>query len=297
MKTIDAAKGKWRQILEAFGIERQYLDGRHHACPCTGEGEDRFRFSDQNGSGAFFCSCSKGDRGGMGLLQCKTGRDFASIAKEVDELIGNNASGPVAVRKRTFAESLVAIAKPTERSVYLERRGLEMAPGLRWAQNVTYYSDGEPVGKFAAMLAPITLAGEFQTFHVTYLEKGEKARVPVVRKILPGGWIMGGGVELYPAAEEMGVAEGIETAIAAKMLFDCPTHSAVNAAMLAKWDPPEVAKVVHIFADNDANLAGHAAAWTLAHRLTKYGIAAYVHMPQEVNTDWNDVLLRTRKAA
>jgi hypothetical protein len=67
--------------------------------------------------------------------------------------------------------------------------------------------------------------------------------------------------------------------------------------MLAKWDAPEVAKVVHIFADNDANAAGAAGAWQLCHRLRLRGIEAIVHLPARVGDDYNDELLAQRSAA
>lgn len=298
MKTSEAARGRWREILPAFGIDAGCLDGRrHHACPCTGEGNDRFRFADQNGSGNYFCACSQGEKGGFGLLECKTGRPFRELAAEIDAMIGRVRDQDAKPRAQTYAEQLRAIAKPSDRSAYLQSRGLEVAPGLLWATSVDYRDDGKVIGTYAAMLAPVTRAGAWQTFHVTYLDKGAKAAVPCPRKVLPGGSITGGGVELYPAAVEMGVAEGIETAIAAKMIFDCPTHAALNASMLAKWDAPEIAKTVHIFADHDSNFTGHRGAWALANRLCLRGIATHVHLPPAVGTDWNDVLREQRSAA
>jgi putative DNA primase/helicase len=295
MKTVDAARGKWRNILQQFGIPAESLDGKHHPCPCDGLGKDRFRFSDQNGSGSYFCACSAGDKDGFGLVQCKTKFGFAEIAKEIDKLLGNEHDAKP--REATYADKLRAVAKPAERSRYLESRGLEMAPGLLFAESVEYRDDdGNITHRLPAMLAPITRSGEFRTFHVTYLTKGAKANVPIVRKVLPGAPISGGGVELYPAAEEMGVAEGIETAIAAKMLFDCPTHAALNSSMLAKWEPPSLVKVLWIFADRDRNFAGEAGAYQLAHRLTLKGVTVHVVPPQDFG-DWNDVLLARRSAA
>jgi putative DNA primase/helicase len=228
------------------------------------------------------------------LLECKTGRTFRDLAAEVDSIIGNQCDAKP--RAQTYAEQLLPRAKPSLRSRYLESRGLEVAPGLRFAESVHYRDDGKVIGSYPAMLGPVTRAGEFQTFHVTYLADGSKASVPKPRKVLPGGAITGAGIELYPAAEVMGVGEGIETCIAAKMLFGIPTHAALNASMLAKWQAPKVAREVHIFADNDANFAGHAAAWSLAHRLALRGIAAHVRMPDQIG-DWNDVLLAQRRAA
>lgn len=293
MKTTEAANGKWQRILPQFGIDAKYLTGKHSPCPCTGEGDDRFRFSDQGGSGAFFCACSEGEKGGFGLLECKTGRTFADLAHEVDGLIGNTPE-PSAPKLETYADKLRRIAKPAPRSAYLESRGLEMPPGLLWAREVDYWNDGEKIGTFPAMLGPVMRNGVWQTFHATYLDKGKKADVPCPRKVLTGGAITGGAIELYPAAEIMGVSEGIETGVAAKMLFDCPVHAAISAGGMAKWDAPAIAKEVHIFADNDANFAGHRAAWTLANRLALKGITAIVHMPAEVG-DWNDYLLKKRQ--
>jgi putative DNA primase/helicase len=294
MKTSLAARGKWRKILQSFGIDAKVLDGRHHPCPCTGEGEDRFRFSDQNGTGDYFCACSQGGKGGFGLLECKTGKPFRELAMDVDALIGNDSKGEP--KLATYADKLREVAKPAKRSRYLESRGLEVAPGLLFATAVEYREDGNVIGTYAAMLAPVVRHGEWQTFHVTYLHEGKKAPVKSAKKVLPGGSISGGGIELYPAAREMGVAEGIETAIAARMLFGIPTHATISAGGMAKWTPPSVAKVVHIYADNDANYAGHAAAYQLAHRLHLQGITVAIHFPEQ-HGDWNDVLLAQREAA
>lgn len=294
MKTMDAARGRWREILAAFGIDPMFLDGKHKKCPVSGEGEDRFRFSDQNGSGDYFCACSQGGKGGFGLLTCKTGKGFKELAPEVDAILNNKHEAEP--RKETHAEHLRKRAKQTERSAYLGSRGLEVAPGLRWATDVEYWHDNAMTGKYSAMLAPVTRNGEWLTYHVTYLEKGKKADVPSPRKILPGPPIAGAGIELYPAAEEMGVAEGIETAIAAKMLYDTPTHSAINTSMLAKWEPPAIAKVIYIFADNDKNWAGHSGAYHLAHRLALKGLEVHIMLPPEIG-DWNDVLLSKKAAA
>jgi putative DNA primase/helicase len=93
------------------------------------------------------------------------------------------------------------------------------------------------------------------------------------------------------------VGEGIETCIAAKMLHGVPTHAALNTDMLAKWEPPSVAKVIVIFADHDRNYAGHKGAYALAHRLVLKGIEVDVQFPPQADTDWNDVLLGQRRAA
>lgn len=291
MRTVDAARGRWGEILARFGVDPAALNAKHCRCPADGAGKDRFRFTNQNGSGSYFCACSGGEKGGMGLLQCITGREFKDLADEIDEYLGNQQEAKTG-EKATQASLLRPHAKPTLRSAYLASRGLEVAPGLLWATGVDYYEDGKSIGKYATMLGPVMRKGKWLTFHATYLENGCKAAVGNPRKCLSSpDTITGGGIALYPAAKEMGVGEGIETCIAAKMLFGFPTHSAINATMLAKWEWPDVMEVLHIFADNDQNYAGHAASWALAHRAALKGKTVYVHMPELVGDDWNSVLM------
>src|SRR5690606_8618466 len=116
------------------------------------------------------------------------------------------------------------------------------------------------------------------------------APVSAPRKLLtPIGSLDGAAIRLWPRAEHMGVAEGIETAIAAATLFRIPVWSVLNTTLMEKWQPPKGVKRVTICADHDANFAGHKAAYTLAFRLANAGLEVDVRVPDEVG-DWNDVL-------
>jgi putative DNA primase/helicase len=89
----------------------------------------------------------------------------------------------------------------------------------------------------------------------------------------------------------MGVAEGIESAMSAAILFKMPVWATINGTMMAKWVPPEEAKEIWIFGDNDGNYTGQAKAYALAHRLSvQFGRLVEVHIPEGVGEDWNDVL-------
>jgi putative DNA primase/helicase len=106
---------------------------------------------------------------------------------------------------------------------------------------------------------------------------------------------VGGAVRLSPSAEVMGVAEGIETAIAAQVLFGLPVWAAMDCNRLAKWEPPTRARSIVVFADNDANFAGQNGAFTLAQRLsTEKKLKVEVRIPSQVDTDWNDELIAKR---
>jgi len=285
MKASEWTAGRWPEIVEAL-VGADYADGKHHACP-KGDGKDCFRFSDVNDKGNFFCRCSDGSSDGFDLIQCVHNTDFAGAAKMVEEVIGPRDRGKIE-RTETYAERLFSEAVTAPRSRYLESRGLIVAPGLRWHPEVEYWTDGQRVGTYPAMLAPVTRNGKFLTFHVTYLQDGHKAPVETPRKLLPGPSLKGASVELYPADTTLGVAEGIETAIAAHLLSDLPVWAALNTSLLKSWQPPEGVERVIIFGDHDANCAGQAAAYHLAHRL--HGSHEIeIRFPDQVG-DWNDVL-------
>ena len=145
------------------------------------------------------------------------------------------------------------------------------------------------------MLAPITRDGRFLTFHVTYLEDGHKAPVDPCRKMLPGPGLKGAAVELWPHNEVLGIAEGIETAIAAHMLFKVPVWAALNTSLLKSFTPPDQVKRLVIFGDNDTNHAGQAAAYALAHRLHDR-VEIEIKFPDSPG-DFNDVLIARQEAA
>ena len=82
---------------------------------------------------------------------------------------------------------------------------------------------------------------------VPYWRKGENRRT-LHPSLL--AWIQapdGDAIRLIPAAEHMGIAEGIETAISAAQRFGLPVWVAGGFGNPDKWRPPEVA----ILADND----------------------------------------------
>ena len=60
-RTVERARGRWREVLMHFGIDEKYLHNRHGPCPLCG-GKDRFRFDDRHGSGSYFCNENGGDK-------------------------------------------------------------------------------------------------------------------------------------------------------------------------------------------------------------------------------------------
>lgn len=296
-----AAQGRWRGILLTLGMDERALSGKHGPCPLCG-GKDRFRFDDKDGLGTFYCSgCGAGD--GVKLAMCVTGLSFRDAAREVERLAG--VVQPVTGKpERTDDDKLQALrrvwreSKPIQRCDeafrYLAGRGLRLYdlpesvrlhPGLR-------YQDGETVGTYAAMLATVTAPdGRAVSLHRTYLQEAGKAPVSAPRKLMQGLPLSGAAIRLTAVSEVLGIAEGIETALAAFELFEVPVWSCVSAQGIESFEPPAGVREVIVFADHDTNFAGQAAAYRAAHRLKLKGFEVEVCIPPEPG-DWLDELNR-----
>jgi putative DNA primase/helicase len=307
-----AAKGKWKSILkELAGINEKVLDGRHHPCPVTGEGENRFRFSDRNGTGSYFCACSDGKGDGFDFLKCCKNWDFAEAAKEVEGVVG---ALPVTSKPEKSEEIILRDLRTLKRSIlpddvivrrYLAARGLGEMPELPRVLKHAFsdYAIRQlSAKKLHAMLALVhNPQGKVVTFHLTYLQDDGLDRVRHDRaKVVatPHGEMRGSAVRLAPiTGRRLGVGEGIESSLSAGILFDVPTWATLNAQNMEQFVWPDDLDELLVFGDNDATtFTGQAAAYKLAHRaaVSKRKVPKVtVHLPPP-GEDWNDVLKRRR---
>ncbi len=309
MKTVDAARHHWVSIHSAFGIEENYLQNKHGDCPCCG-GKDRYRYDNKNGTGSYFCSgCGAGD--GFSLLMKFTGRPFADLAKEIDEIIGNVAKdtvpqrnaehGNARARLTRIGKNLKTVDRASPVSAYLARRGLIPFAGehLRYHPAMRYYERGKHVGTFPAMVAAYTSPeGAIESFHATHLTAdGHKAPVSNVRKSMtPINGLNGCAIRLSPVTARIGLAEGIETALAVTKLFGVACWATGNAGLMEKFEPPAGVECVSIYADNDANFRGQRAAYTAANRLAE-SFQVEIFIPERIGTDYADELQLANECA
>ena len=310
--TAQDAKGKWLSILVMSGVDQNLLDGKHHECPACMAGKDRFRYDDKNGNGDYFCSqCGAGN--GFSLLQKMNGWDFKTAATRVDELVGK-ATEVKPRPKRTIEQirgTLNNIRKRvspinTSKSVcdYFASRGINqdtlsaLMPEIGVVSGLEYWEAGKIASRFDAVTCRVKKLGKPITYHLTYTKEGRKAPVKIQRKIMtPIENSNGGVIELFDHSHELGIAEGVETAMSCYQAFGIPTWSCLSAGSMREFVVPKGVTKLFIFADNDASLTGISAANALKEKAEFSGLEVIVNIPTNVGDDWNDVLMSDQRQA
>jgi putative DNA primase/helicase len=291
-----------------MGVEAPILnEKKHHPCPWCG-GKDRFRFTNKDGTGAFYCG-QCGNHSPVDFLMNRRGWDFATAAREIEAVMGDVAAQPAKRQQRDPSGAIKRFWQASEPVVpgdfvdrYLRGRGIVLAqfpPCLRKHPVAEHFNDDGLRTVHPAMLAKLDKPdGAGTNVHRTYLtQSGRKASVFPERKMMAGGVAEGSAVRLFEEfGSTLGIAEGIETALSAAALFDVPVWSGLNTSIMKGWVPPETVERVIVFADRDENFAGQAAAYALASRLAGKKYSVSVQIPERVG-DWNDVLIEKKGLA
>ena len=285
------AKGRWPGIMAGLNIDVG-VPKKHRPCPICG-GRDRFRFDDLEGRGTWICNqCGPGD--GWGLIQKALNISFPEAVNQVAAIIGSINPGPInhkSIDPRRRLNELWLSSLPTTGSdpvtKYLRARNLIMA-----INDVRYCpACYEPDTKIAmpAMVSLVrNVRGKAVSIHRTYLKDFSKAKIKSPKKLMPGTEKLSGcAIRLFSVNDMVGIAEGIETAIAAYQLSDIPTWATISSTIMESFVPPQGLRRIIIFGDNDANFTGQAAAYRLAKRLSQQNYVVEVQIP-DTPGDWAD---------
>lgn len=299
-RTVDIVTGNWAAVFELYKLPP--ITGKHHYkgdCPICGK-KGKFRIDDKDGSGSWICVCGSGN--GWSLLTLATGKEFPTLAKEVDRLLGNeykpddNApqkkeSKAASVKDRFLSLSYIPESPAVE---YFHNRGIYMLPwrGVRYSVGEHYDAVSEKIPCLYAVAS--NDYGEPVFKHYTFIRDGKKADVESPRKMHTVQEFDGSvAVKFMDAGAVLGIAEGIETALSAWSVYHMPCWATLSAALLKKFRAPPGVDELYIFADNDKNGTGLAAAFHCgnANLLSKNDIRKVtVRWPKTVN-DFNDFIM------
>jgi hypothetical protein len=297
---------------------------------------DGFRlFADVDATGGGICATCGAFPDGLALLQWLFDWSFPEALRQTADVLGLPRGRPLPVPvtprpaqrltrsidlgkampslRRRWAEALPAqhpAAAPLR--CYLAHRGLDAslldARVVRLHPALPYWSldaDGRPVclGHYPAMLARVFSAdGRAVTLHRTYLHPDGASKAPVAapKKLMPHAGsvaLTGGAIRLCRTETTLGVAEGIETALAVQAMTGEPVWACVSATLLARFQPPAGIERLCIWADKDRSGAGLKAAAALRDRLAdrclvRIALPAAPIPADAKGIDWADVWLQ-----
>ncbi|HOX67491.1 MAG TPA: toprim domain-containing protein [Burkholderiaceae bacterium] len=311
-------------MTDSFGSFRTELLATLGGAPATIEPGrlHRFSTSERRGDSAGWCKLFDDLRGGVyGCHRQFPGESFTwsaidrrTMTLEQRSLLARQFEAATAEReaqqRMQWSENAQRIAQMWAQcvpispddpcSAYLTQRGLvgawPLPEVLRFHPSLPYWNGVEKLGPFPAMVAPLIAPdGRTVALHRTYLTAhGRKAGVPTPKKVTgASGVLAGASIPLHePTGGVIGIAEGIETALAAWCISGVPTVAAYCAGNLAAWQCPAGVQRLVVFADADK--AGREAADTLRAKALSRHLRCEVMTPTDEGSDWCDVWAASR---
>jgi putative DNA primase/helicase len=331
LASFERSPEQWISLLVSYGVPADRLTGNACACPVCG-GDDRFTYDNKRGRGDWVCrQCNYGKPMAGDGLQLITRLNKMGLYRLMRQMDGGPA--PRAIKNAAAAEapkpkrkadpkfianrlnSMWDAAKPVSSGDLVMRYLSTRVPGLRVLPSralrlgmLEYRHEKKVIGSWPGILARFELPdGRLGTLHRTYLERSTPSKAKIVSgdgEILDSRLndmtlnpLQGGAVRLMePVDGEIGVAEGLESALGAYMEARVPMWYCLNIGLLRQFVVPEGLgiRVVHIFVDFDdvdpktGKSVGVAGGLELAKRLKSEGFTVFVHRPRVRGTDFAD---------
>jgi putative DNA primase/helicase len=214
-KISETARGRWHGILPQLGISAKLLRNRHGPCPMCG-GKDRFRFDNRDGNGTWICNkCGSGD--GAELVKRVKGVEFKEAAKMIEGVAGTVANRPNPL------PNVVDMVKLNR--VWNEAKPITLGDDVgQYLYNRCGIERNFPhclrVWKRSTMIALVTDAkGDPASLQRIRISDGRS-----ISKVLMAGRLPDCvSIKFHkPSPQGLGIAEGIETALSASVLFNVP---------------------------------------------------------------------------
>jgi hypothetical protein len=236
------------------------------------------------------------------LLHCFAGCDASAIlgALQTEHLLepnGPGAADPAAGRRndrhnvaalRLWDEARSIAGTPAE--TYLASRGLNATPAeLRYHLRTPH--GPRPLTSFRpALIAAVRDESGLVAVHRTFINPGGRGLAALTNPRCGLGRFGRGTVRLGGSAPRLGLAEGIETALSATVLFGVPCWATLGTERFGRVALPTEVRELLLFLDHDA---GGRRAECLARETFAQVARIEVHVPERRGDDWNDVLRRS----
>jgi phage/plasmid primase-like uncharacterized protein len=328
----DILQGVAPDLNKAVSAYKQGDRVRMRGVPCpVHRGKDGFKlFRDADETGGGICNTCGGKRNGFAVIEWVNGWTYRETLEAVAEYVGYTSFSqyrrpqrrqvhpPKATKpkvdpqkekrnlyflRKAFSERVPLddpAATPARR--YFAKRGTPLE-SLPWPlENVFFHPDlyfEEGVSSPAILEVVYDTQGKPVTLHRIFItDEGEKAFGGQSKRAMPySGYrsMSGGYVPLAPIYNGLiGVAEGMETAMAVMRGTHLPCWTTINAVNLERIVLPEAVKWVIIWGDRDRKGRGQEAANNLLSRMKEEGRQSIMVFPPDLGgekgTDWNDVL-------
>jgi DNA primase len=351
---IDRARGRFDVIAAELPLRRQ---GRELAGCCPFHAEKTASFYVAPDKGFFHCFGCGAHGTAIDYLMRTRNLDFLEAVRELLDLPAQRpkAAPPTAPRLEPARDTSADIADilagcgpvsdTTAAWLYLRLRGLidpqhRRAPAALLAHPKLYCH--ETRRDMHAMVAPLTnsdgVVTAVQRFYLrpSVVVSGDNAssdnRADVKARKKTLGSMDDGAVQLAPPGTRLGLAEGVETALAAQRIFGMPVWAVCGTARFGYprhwreshpapgerarvWIPPDhpprdvdshpvderapsvwiPASVEHLIVFGDRGLAGETCATHAARWYSRQGVPAEAVFPDEGFDDFNDELLGARR--
>lgn len=232
---------------------------------------------------------------GRPLYYCHAGCDprdlWGTVRGQRPEYVAQRPKPKDYTRVRHYAQQLWDGALPPQGTLverYLASRSLCVLPDcLRFLPCHLHKNSGQ---YWPVMLAAVTdTQGKLQAVHRTYLAEDGNGKAPVEPAKMTLGAVGGFAVHFAPAAEEMAVAEGIETALSVQLVTGIPTVAAVNAGNMKQLVLPRLPLAREVIIAADADPVGRKSAQDAALRWDREGRRVRIAAPPN-GLDFNDLL-------
>lgn len=243
------------------------------------------------------------------LVKCWTGCDGSIVVAEIRRRLGlSKRSLPTQTTETEYVtmtgitpewvHKLWEKAKDLEQydlaARYLKNRGvtLDVYPSALRFLDACKVSNVDFTTHLPALLARFDDPnGNISTVHRIYLEEpGTKASI-ISPKRIASSPAKGGAIRLADASDKLGIAEGIENALACMFATGIPTWATYSCGLMPFVVVPPTVREVVIFGDHDSSGAGQKAAARLEYRLLSEGFTVKRPIPPIVGRDWLDILV------